>query len=305
MAAVGDAVPAGISALNSINEWYETHKANFSPPVCNKLMHKGQLSIMFVGGPNTRKDFHLEEGSEFFFQLRGDMELPTIQNGKRVLVRIRQGQVFALPSRIPHSPQRPMENSLGLVVERERQEGEMDGLIFFKDFEQPDQVQWEQFFRCNDLGRDLPPVIGAYREWVTKDDGEKNTDFPEDARPIKQNRDTEVPPPFFVEDFLTENKERLEAGETLPLFGEAHPDRETLALVLGGPSEQAEDLSQGDTWLYQLRGSATVKMEGGTLELAEGSCCIVDPGMPFSVSRPAGSVGMLVRQDPMGNKTSE
>ena len=40
-------------------------------------MHKGQLSIMFVGGPNTRTDFHVEEGSELFLQLKGDMELPT------------------------------------------------------------------------------------------------------------------------------------------------------------------------------------------------------------------------------------
>ena len=42
-----------------------------------QLMHKGQLSIMFVGGPNTRTDFHVEEGSELFLQLKGDMELPT------------------------------------------------------------------------------------------------------------------------------------------------------------------------------------------------------------------------------------
>ena len=42
-----------------------------------QLLHKGQLSIMFVGGPNTRTDFHVEEGSELFLQLKGDMELPT------------------------------------------------------------------------------------------------------------------------------------------------------------------------------------------------------------------------------------
>jgi len=42
-----------------------------------QLMHKGQLSIMFVGGPNTRTDFHVEEGSELFLQIRGHMELPT------------------------------------------------------------------------------------------------------------------------------------------------------------------------------------------------------------------------------------
>ena len=53
----------------AIEAWAEAHKASFKPPICNKLMHKGQLSVMFVGGPNTRTDFHVEEGSELFLQV--------------------------------------------------------------------------------------------------------------------------------------------------------------------------------------------------------------------------------------------
>ena len=30
--------------------WYEAHRAEFAPPVCNRLLHRDQLSIMFVGG---------------------------------------------------------------------------------------------------------------------------------------------------------------------------------------------------------------------------------------------------------------
>lgn len=49
-------------ALN-IHTWIEQHKSSFLPPVCNKLMHgAGQLKVMFVGGPNIRGDFHIEEG---------------------------------------------------------------------------------------------------------------------------------------------------------------------------------------------------------------------------------------------------
>ena len=109
-----------MQAVYNLDSWYDANRHLFDPPVCNKLQHKKQLSIMFVGGPNTRTDFHLEQGSEFFWMVRGNMELPTIQNGERKLVKIKQGQVFCLPSRIPHSPQRPEDGSLGLVVERER-----------------------------------------------------------------------------------------------------------------------------------------------------------------------------------------
>lgn len=60
-------------------KWIEANESSFLPPVCNKLMsvirqptcapdlHRsghGQLKIMFVGGPNTRRDFHINEGEE-------------------------------------------------------------------------------------------------------------------------------------------------------------------------------------------------------------------------------------------------
>jgi hypothetical protein len=57
----------------NINDWIEKHSECFVPPICNKLMHKKQLTIMFVGGPNQRQDFHIESGSELFLMLRGNM----------------------------------------------------------------------------------------------------------------------------------------------------------------------------------------------------------------------------------------
>ena len=62
-------MPVELEAPTNLTEWYETNKDLFSPPVCNKLMHKVQLNVMFVGGPNQRTDFHLDLGSEFFFQV--------------------------------------------------------------------------------------------------------------------------------------------------------------------------------------------------------------------------------------------
>ncbi|CAK8991852.1 unnamed protein product [Durusdinium trenchii] len=295
----GVVVPSGISALHHIEDWYEQNKEQFTPPVCNKLMYRGQLSIMFVGGPNTRKDFHLEEGSEFFFQLKGNMELPTIQNGERKLVKIKQGQMFCLPSRIPHSPQRPEAGSFGLVVERRREGKEMDGLIFYEDFNTCKKVRWEKFFRCNDLGKDLPPVIEAYKAWEAA--GASAKEFREEDRPVNQEKEIEVPEPFSFEDFLAANAEKLAAGESVNLLGLDHPDKEFEVFVIGGRSEQTGKSSDLETWLYQVKGTAHIAVPSGTLALNEGCCCIVS-GVNFTVARSEGSIGIVLRQNSRGNK---
>ena len=183
-------------AVTHLDTWLRDNAASFAPPVMNKLLHRDQLSVMFVGGPNRREDFHLEEGSEFFFQLRGDMELPTLQAGRRELVRIHEGEGYLLPSRIPHSPQRPDAGSIGLVVERRRSERELDGLRFYTDFEACDAVLWEQYFHCSDLGKDLAPVLAAFRESEEAATRRPSATSVLASPPLKQDVATVVPPPF-------------------------------------------------------------------------------------------------------------
>jgi 3-hydroxyanthranilate 3,4-dioxygenase len=192
--------------------WAEANKACFEPPICNKLMYKNDLSIMLVGGPNTRTDFHLEEGSELFLQLRGNMSLPTIQAGERKLVHINEGSLFILPSRIPHSPQR-QANSLGLVVERKRVEGESDALMWYIDFEDCREKLFERYFVCHDLGKDLVPVVNEYKA---------STEFSTRARtatslcpdpPCKQDVVTIVPDPINIWQFIEARTAALEEGK--------------------------------------------------------------------------------------------
>ena len=77
-----------ISTMNKIinvPEWLEENKVALStPPVCNELMHFGQLIIMFVGGGNIREDFHINEGEELFYQLKGEMLLVIEEAGRDV-----------------------------------------------------------------------------------------------------------------------------------------------------------------------------------------------------------------------------
>merc|ERR1719244_713425 len=95
-----------IGGHNKTTEWLEDNQKFFLPPVCNKMMHNDQLKVFYVGGPNQRKDFHLEEGEELFYMRRGAMSLPVLTQGEIKTVHIKEGDVFLLPGRIPHSPQR-------------------------------------------------------------------------------------------------------------------------------------------------------------------------------------------------------
>jgi len=45
---------------------------------------------MYVGGPNSRKDYHMELGEEIFYQVKGDMCLPIIEKGVPKLVSIKE-----------------------------------------------------------------------------------------------------------------------------------------------------------------------------------------------------------------------
>merc|ERR1711973_995903 len=125
----------------------------------NKIMHNTQLKVFYVGGPNQRKDFHLEEGEELFYMRQGDMELPILCQGRFKTVKIKEGEVFLLPGRGPHSPQRNA-NTVGLVVERDRLPEEMDGLRYF--VEGSKESLFERWFHCEDLGSQLKPVIEEY-----------------------------------------------------------------------------------------------------------------------------------------------
>ena len=107
----------------NIKRWIDEHRELLKPPVGNKMLWQdSEFMVMVVGGPNQRKDFHVEDGEEFFFQLEGDITLRIIEDGKTREIPIREGEMFLLPPGIPHSPQRPA-NTVGLVIERRRKEG--------------------------------------------------------------------------------------------------------------------------------------------------------------------------------------
>jgi 3-hydroxyanthranilate 3,4-dioxygenase len=114
---------------------------------------------MVVGGPNARSDFHVDPGEEFFYQLQGDMLLRTVQEGLIVDIPIREGEVFLLPSNLPHSPQR-FPDTVGLVIERRRAAGERDGLQWY--CEKCNQKLYEEFFELTNIETQFGPVFQRF-----------------------------------------------------------------------------------------------------------------------------------------------
>ena len=116
-----------------LHAFIEAHADLLKPPVGNaRVFADGDFIVMVVGGPNRRRDFHVDPGDELFFQVRGDIVVRVADDTGIRDVAIREGEMFLLPGGVPHSPQRP-EGTVGLVIERRRQPGEEDELRWYCD----------------------------------------------------------------------------------------------------------------------------------------------------------------------------
>ena len=148
-----------LQALN-LNRWIDEHRHLLKPPVGNKLVYQdSEFIIMIVGGPNARRDFHVDPAEEFFHQLEGDMVLRVAEGGRIRDLPIRAGEILLLPARVPHSPQRPA-GSVGLVVERRRRPGELDGLQWY--CAQCQQLLYEEHLALTNIETELPPVFARF-----------------------------------------------------------------------------------------------------------------------------------------------
>ena len=149
-----------LTAPINFKKWIDDNRHLLKPPVGNKLIYENaEFIVMVVGGPNTRDDYHIDPGEEFFYQIEGDMVLKVIDEGKPVDIPICQGDVFLLPSNVPHSPQRPA-NSLGLVIERKRMVGELDGFAWY--CRQCNDRVYEEFFQLENIVTQLPSIFERF-----------------------------------------------------------------------------------------------------------------------------------------------
>lgn len=149
-----------ISRPFNFKKWIDEHRDLLKPPVGNKAVWKDtEFIVMVVGGPNARKDYHFNEGEEFFYQLEGNVEVTIQENGKAVTIPINEGDIFLLPPKTPHSPKRG-ENTIGIVIERRRKAHEKDGLLWF--CENCNHKLYEEYFPLLDIENDFQAVFSRY-----------------------------------------------------------------------------------------------------------------------------------------------
>jgi len=145
----------------NFQKWIDENRELLKPPVGNKVVYKenDDFIVMVVGGPNSRKDYHYNEGEELFYQIEGDIVLKIIEDGVPVDIPIKEGEMFLLPPRVPHSPQRS-EGSIGLVIERYRDSTEEDGFMWF--CENCGHQLYQEKFVLTDIASQLPKVMETY-----------------------------------------------------------------------------------------------------------------------------------------------
>ena len=164
----------------NLQQWIDDHREQLKPPVCNKqIFEQDDYIVMVVGGPNNRSDFHYNETPELFFQLEGEMVLSIVNSKEQdcyptlcddtakksekalefIDIPIKAGEIFLRRPKVLHSPQR-FENSIGLVVEQKRAEGQQDALFWFC----PDckTELYTEAFCLENIETDLPKVFANF-----------------------------------------------------------------------------------------------------------------------------------------------
>ncbi|WP_411704049.1 3-hydroxyanthranilate 3,4-dioxygenase [Edaphovirga cremea] len=153
----------------NFKKWLDNNASLLKPPVNNQqIWQDSDFMVTVVGGPNQRTDFHDDPVEEFFYQLKGNAYLNIWDRGRYDRIDLQEGDIFLMAPHVIHSPQRPEEGSLCLVIERVRPKGEDDALqwscaacgTLIKRYE----------MALQSIVKDLPPV---YEQFYATSDEER------------------------------------------------------------------------------------------------------------------------------------
>jgi len=145
----------------NFQRWIDEHRDQLQPPVGNaQVWEDADFIVTVVGGPNQRTDYHDDPLEEFFFQLKGNMVLRLMEDGRPRDMPINEGDIFLLPPHVRHSPQRPEPGSVGLVIEYRRPVGALDAFEWYC-LECHTRVHRVEV-QLKSIVRDLPPLFAQF-----------------------------------------------------------------------------------------------------------------------------------------------
>lgn len=144
-----------------VQDWIDEHLHLLKPPVNNQTMATGKdFIVQILGGPNQRTDYHLDPYEEWFYQIKGDIDVNVMTRDGPKSVHIGEGQAWLLPGDLPHSPQRPDPDSIGLVIERVREEGMLEKFQWY--CLECNALIHEIELQVRNIVEDLPPVFTRF-----------------------------------------------------------------------------------------------------------------------------------------------
>lgn len=147
--------------IHNLKAWIDENRHLLKPPVGNKVIYTEteDFIVMVVGGPNVRTDYHYNETEEFFYMVEGNMVLRIQEEGKAVDIPIKEGEIFLLPGKVPHSPQREA-NSIGIVIERIRNSEHTDGLQWYCG--SCNTPLYEEYFKMENIMTQMQAVFEKF-----------------------------------------------------------------------------------------------------------------------------------------------
>jgi len=150
-----------VQAPFNFKQWIDEHRHLLKPPVGNQVVYTPDQDfiVMVVGGPNSRKDFHYNETEEFFYQIEGDITVRIMENGTPRDIEIKEGDIFLLPAKVPHSPQRG-PNTVGLVMEAQRRGDMKDGFQWY--CEKCNNLLHAEYYKLEDIVKQLPGIMNSF-----------------------------------------------------------------------------------------------------------------------------------------------
>ncbi|KAL2282991.1 hypothetical protein FJTKL_10319 [Diaporthe vaccinii] len=152
-----------LSTPVNLPKWLEENSHLLQPPINNYCVYNEGFTVMIVGGPNARTDYHINETPEWFYQHKGAMMLKVVDDGEFRDVIIREGDMFLLPGNTPHNPVR-FANTVGVVLEQRRPEASVDRMRWYCAACRA--VVHEAAFHCTDLGTQIKAAVEAFKASV-------------------------------------------------------------------------------------------------------------------------------------------